>query len=100
MNIPPGDLAVTNLALGTPVTTDNCAVAGVSNNAPAIFQVGTNFVLRTATDGSGSSSSCTQRVAVLTCSGLLSATPLTNQSLCLNQPLFFNTTATSPEPIT
>ena len=92
---------LTNLALGTPVTGDNCGVAGVSNNAPAFFPVGTNLVVWTATDVHGNSSSGQQRVVVIrTCTGNLVATPLTNQTICPNLPLLFQTTATSPEPIT
>ena len=92
---------LTNLALGTPVTSDNCAVAGVSNNAPGFFPPGTNYVLWTVRDSSGNTSSCQQRVVVVRiCTGSLSATPLTNQVLCPYLPLLFRTTASSPEPIT
>ncbi len=100
-NTAPGGNAVTNIALGTPVTSDNCAITGVSNNAPNILPVGTNLVLWTVTDASGNTRSCQQRVVVvLACSTNLSATPLTSQSVCSNQTVVFQTTASSPEPIT
>jgi len=50
-NLPSGGEGVTNLALGTPVSGDNCGVASVSNNAPALFPAGTNLVRWTVTDG-------------------------------------------------
>jgi hypothetical protein len=99
-NLPPGWNAVTNLALGTPFTADNCSGARVSNNAAAILLPGTNFVLWTVTDASGNTASCPQRVVVRACSGILSATPLASQSVCPNQPVLFETTASSPEAIT
>jgi subtilisin-like proprotein convertase family protein len=98
---PQGGDAVTNLLLGTPVVTDNCAVGGVTNNAPAYYPVGTNFVRWTAFDVAGNTSVCTQTVEVLaSCSGLLSATPLANKTICANQLLEYQTTATSRDPIT
>lgn len=39
--------------LGTPVTSDNCGIAAISNNAPAVFPVGTTTVIWTATDTHG-----------------------------------------------
>src|SRR3989449_627237 len=57
-NTAPGKESVTNIALGTPITSDNCAVAGVTNNAPVILPVGTNVLLWTVTDTNGNSSSC------------------------------------------
>jgi hypothetical protein len=36
--------------LGTPVTSDNCGIASISNNAPAFFPVGTTVVTWTVTD--------------------------------------------------
>jgi len=53
-----------NVALGTPVTSDNCGAASVVNNAPPLYPMGTNFVVWTATDIYGNSSSCTQQVIV------------------------------------
>ncbi len=50
--------------LGTPVTADNCAVANVTNNAPAVFVLGATTVTWTVTDGSGNSATATQVVTV------------------------------------
>ena len=51
--------------LGTPVTSDNCSVASVSNDAPAIFPIGTTTVTWTVTDGSGNTTTATQLVTVV-----------------------------------
>ncbi|MDN3656743.1 HYR domain-containing protein [Ferruginibacter paludis] len=50
--------------LGTPVTADNCAVASVTNNAPAAFPLGATTVTWTVTDSSGNSATATQVVTV------------------------------------
>src|SRR6185369_14750878 len=54
----------TNVVLGAPVTSDNCALASVTNNATAIFPLGTNTVTWTATDTSGNTATCQQLVVV------------------------------------
>ncbi len=54
----------TNVALGSPVTGDNCSVVSVVSNAPAVYPLGTNVVTWTVTDGSGNTATCTQRVIV------------------------------------
>ena len=56
--------SATNVALGSPVTGDNCAVAAVANNAPASYPVGTNFVIWKVTDTSGNTNTCVQLVVV------------------------------------
>ncbi|MBI3136138.1 MAG: HYR domain-containing protein [Bacteroidetes bacterium] len=53
-----------NVSLGTPVTSDNCGIDTVTNNAPAIFPVGTTTVTWTVTDVNGNSATCTQDVVV------------------------------------
>lgn len=53
-----------NVPLGTPVTSDNCAVASVSNNAPTVFPKGITTVTWTVTDASGNQSTATQSVTV------------------------------------
>ena len=53
-----------NVNLGTPVTTDNCSVVSVTNNAPTAFNVGTTVVTWTVTDGSGLVATATQNVVV------------------------------------
>jgi len=50
--------------LGSPVTDDNCGVATVTNNALAVYVVGTNVVTWTVTDASGNTNSGQQRVIV------------------------------------
>ncbi|MGK0388893.1 MAG: hypothetical protein ACI94Y_001626, partial [Maribacter sp.] len=49
--------------LGTPITSDNCSVASVVNNAPAIFPLGNTTVTWTVTDGSNTAT-CDQIVTV------------------------------------
>ena len=51
--------------LGTPNATDNCSVATVSHNAPAIFPLGLTTVTWTVVDGSGNTSTATQLVNVV-----------------------------------
>ena len=55
----------TGVSLGTPVTTDNCSVASVTNNAPLAFPIGITTVTWTVTDGSGNISTCNQLITVL-----------------------------------
>jgi gliding motility-associated-like protein len=51
--------------LGAPTATDNCSVATVSNNAPAIYPLGLTTVTWTVVDGSGNTSTATQLVNVV-----------------------------------
>ena len=53
-----------NVNLGTPVTSDNCSVATLVNNAPSAFNVGTTVVIWTVTDGSGHTATASQNVIV------------------------------------
>ncbi|MFM8596585.1 MAG: PKD-like domain-containing protein, partial [Flavobacteriales bacterium] len=53
------------VALGTPVVSDNCTVASVTNNAPALFPIGTTTVTWTVTDASGNTATATQLVNVV-----------------------------------
>ena len=95
-NTVPGGNAVTNIALGTPVTTDNCAVAAVTNNATAVLPVGTNVVTWIVADTSGNFNTCTQTVVVIrACSDDLSATALTNVMVCASYSAGFTTVAAS-----
>jgi gliding motility-associated-like protein len=57
--------AASNVVLGTPITADNCSVASVTNNAPAIFQLGATIVTWTVTDASGLTATSTQTVTVI-----------------------------------
>jgi hypothetical protein len=54
-----------NVVLGSPLTGDNCSVASVTNDAPAVFLPGTNIVTWTVTDASGNTATDTQEVVVL-----------------------------------
>ena len=60
----PGQCSSTNVGLGAPATSDNCGVAGVTNDAPPDFSLGETWVTWTATDVHGNSSSSTQKVTV------------------------------------
>ena len=94
------DGGATNVTLGAAQATDNCAVAGVSNNAPPFLPLGTNFVTWTATDTSANSSACTQRVTVVRiCAGDLNATDITNVTICASNPAVFITVASSHDLI-
>ena len=53
------------VALGTPITSDNCTVASVTNDAPAAFSIGNTTVTWTVTDAAGNTASCTQLVTVI-----------------------------------
>lgn len=54
----------TGVALGTPVTADNCSVASVSNNAPETFPLGETTVTWTVIDGAGLTATAEQTVTV------------------------------------
>ncbi|MFM9911167.1 MAG: choice-of-anchor I family protein [Chitinophagaceae bacterium] len=56
--------SASGINLGTPVTSDNCGVAGVTNNAPSSFPLGSTTVTWTVTDSSGNSATATQTVTV------------------------------------
>ena len=66
-------ITVTNLTvscdapvvLGTPTTADNCGVAGVTNDAPATYPLGTTDVTWTVTDNSGNIATAIQTVTVI-----------------------------------
>jgi len=59
-----GSCTATGVALGTPVTTDNCSVASTVNDSPGIFPQGETIVTWTVTDGSGNTEIATQTVTV------------------------------------
>lgn len=50
--------------LGTPSTSDNCAVTVLSNNAPNVFPLGTTIVTWTAMDAKGNFSTATHSVTI------------------------------------
>ena len=53
-----------SINLGTPTTSDNCMVASVINDAPAIFLVGQTSVTWTVTDQAGNTATCIQMITV------------------------------------
>ena len=64
-NTDPGQCHSADVSLGQPSASDNCGVASISNNAPAVFPSGATFVTWTATDYAGNSGTCTQTVTVV-----------------------------------
>lgn len=65
INAGSGLCSVTGVNLGTPVTTDNCGIAGFLNNAPSTFQVGTTNVVWKVNDINGNMGQCLQTVTVV-----------------------------------
>jgi gliding motility-associated-like protein len=61
---PAGSCSVSGVALGNPVTSDNCGVLNVSNNAPSTFPLGVTTVTWTVNDINGRSATATQTVTV------------------------------------
>lgn len=53
------------VSLGTPVTSDNCGVASVDNDAPTTFPVGITIVTWTVTDTHGNKATATQTVVIV-----------------------------------
>ena len=64
VNSDAGDCTASSVVLGTPVTADNCSVASVTSDAPAVFPLGETTVTWTVTDGSGLQATATQKVTV------------------------------------
>src|SRR5204862_123110 len=60
----PGLCGATNVPLGAPTVADNCGAVTVTNDAPALFPVGTNTVIWTVTDSHDNSVTCPQTVIV------------------------------------
>lgn len=60
-----GACSTSNVVLGTPITSDNCGVASVANNAPSAFNVGSKDVTWTVNDVHGNTSYAIQKVAVV-----------------------------------
>ncbi|WP_281233931.1 T9SS type A sorting domain-containing protein [Flavobacterium gelatinilyticum] len=58
------DCTAVNVDLGIPVTSDNCSVASVTNDAPASFPIGKTTVTWTVKDGSNNTAIATQIVTV------------------------------------
>lgn len=59
------DCTATGVVLETPVTSDNCTVVSVTNNAPVVFPVGETKVIWTVKDGNNNTETATQIVTVM-----------------------------------
>ncbi|MBL7889860.1 MAG: HYR domain-containing protein [Bacteroidia bacterium] len=86
LSLSPGTCSIDNLALTSPLVSDNCGVLSIVNNAPTSFLVGSTTVKWYVTDNSGNVDSCSQIVNV---SGVPSAppapsdiTPIANLTIC------------------
>jgi len=66
IDVDAGKTTASNVTLGTPVTTDNCGVTSVTNDAPAEFRSGITTVTWTAQDAAGNTVTATQMVTVRT----------------------------------
>ncbi|WP_158085257.1 LamG-like jellyroll fold domain-containing protein [Niastella vici] len=64
LNADNGACAATNVSPGVPVTSDNCGVQSVTNDAPASFPVGSTVVTWTVTDIHNNKSTAQQTVTV------------------------------------
>ena len=60
-----GECFATGVILGVPVTSDNCGVQSVTNNAPLQFPAGLTIVTWTVTDNNGNIATCGQNVTVV-----------------------------------
>ncbi|MPM16763.1 hypothetical protein SDC9_63145 [bioreactor metagenome] len=56
--------SIDEIEIGTATATDNVGVVSITNNAPAVFPVGTTVVTWVATDAQGNSDSCEQIIVV------------------------------------
>jgi len=58
------EIAKDHVNLGVPTFSDNCSGTTITNDAPAIFTVGTTTVTWTASDASGNTTTATQLVTI------------------------------------
>lgn len=58
------DCKAYGVALGTPITSDNCTISSVKNNAPSSYPIGNTTVTWTVTDASNNIATATQIVTV------------------------------------
>ena len=88
-----------NVALGTPVTSDNCSVVSVTNDAPTSFPLGNTTVTWTVVDGSGNVATTTQLVTIIDISLPTIVAPYTiyttTNTGCTTTGLFLGTPVTN-----
>lgn len=60
-----GQCGASSVSLGSPTVSDNCSGEIVTNDAPAIFNLGSTTVTWTVTDAAGNSATCSQVVTVV-----------------------------------
>ena len=60
-----GMCTASGISIGTPVTTDNCGVASVANNASEPYSLGTTSVTWTVTDIAGNTATCNQDITIV-----------------------------------
>ncbi|WP_347839187.1 GEVED domain-containing protein [uncultured Draconibacterium sp.] len=60
-----GSCVATGVTLGSPVSSDNCGVGIINNNAPASYPLGTTIVTWTVTDIAGNTATCNQNVTIV-----------------------------------
>jgi hypothetical protein len=58
------ETAKDNMNLGVPTFSDNCSGTTITNDAPAVFTVGTTIITWTATDASGNTATATQLITI------------------------------------
>ncbi len=64
VSVDEGICTASGIDLGIAVTTDNCGVASLSNDAPEMYMAGTTVVVWTVTDVHGNENTCEQLVIV------------------------------------
>ncbi|MDD3685748.1 MAG: HYR domain-containing protein, partial [Bacteroidales bacterium] len=64
VNTDADECTASGVDLGTPTVDDNCSILSVTNDAPAVFPIGSTTVTWTVTDGSGNIATCEQIVTV------------------------------------
>ncbi|MCZ7591856.1 MAG: lamin tail domain-containing protein [Kiritimatiellae bacterium] len=65
VDVDSGECYASHINFGEAITTDDCGLALVTNNAPTMFPVGVTFVVWSAMDYAGNESIATQRVTVV-----------------------------------
>lgn len=59
-----GQCTASSVGLGIIIASDNCSTPAVTNDAPAVFPIGTTTVTWSTTDAGGNTTTCTQLVTV------------------------------------